>query len=149
MRTVQRDIAGIFIFSADDKILLCKSYKGGAYEDFWIIPGGGIEPNETKLQAAQRETLEEVGIDITPYKVVMIDDVMSDRRQKTLRETGETVKVNMTFYSFTVHADMPAKDIVVTCGDDIIEAMWYPFVELPNLNIPPTTQKILTNLGIM
>lgn len=65
MRTIQRDIVGAFIFSSDNKLLLGKSIKGGVYPDYWIVPGGGMEPDETKVEAVKRETLEETGIDIS------------------------------------------------------------------------------------
>jgi 8-oxo-dGTP pyrophosphatase MutT (NUDIX family) len=33
--------------------------------DFWVCPGGGVEPGETWEQAARREAMEETGLPIT------------------------------------------------------------------------------------
>ena len=35
----------------------------------WDIPKGGIEPDETPLDAALRETREEAGLDLSSYKL--------------------------------------------------------------------------------
>ena len=57
MRTIKRDIAGAFIFSNDNHVLLGKNIKGGVYEDLWVVPGGGIDEGESKVEAARRELL--------------------------------------------------------------------------------------------
>jgi 8-oxo-dGTP diphosphatase len=149
MRTIHRDIVGTFIFSNHNQLLLGKSRKGGVYKDSWIIPGGGIEEGETKLEAATRETIEEVGIDITPYEVKLLDTVLTGESEKVLRDTNEKVMVDMTFYNFTVHADKPAAEIVISCDDDIAEASWHPVSELAKLNLSPPTKTTLQNLGLM
>ena len=41
------------------KILLITSHRD---QTSWIVPGGGIEPNETTNQAAHRELYEEAGV---------------------------------------------------------------------------------------
>ena len=56
--------AGAFLFSKDNKLLLGRSIRGGVYPDCWIVPGGGVEPDETNLDTLKRETKEETGIDI-------------------------------------------------------------------------------------
>ena len=94
MRTIDRDIVGAFIFSKDDQILLG---KGGVYPGKWIVPGGGIEPGETKLAALKREILEETGIDISGDKVEALKEVLEGESQKTLRDSGERVLVKMRF----------------------------------------------------
>jgi len=44
----------------DDMILLTRRTDF----DVWCLPGGGVEPNESLAEAARRETLEEVGLDV-------------------------------------------------------------------------------------
>ena len=73
MRTIQRDIVGGFIFSADGKLLLGKNRKGGVYEGLFVVPGGGVDTGETKPQALRREMLEETGIDIATATVTSIN----------------------------------------------------------------------------
>lgn len=149
MRRIHRDIVGTFIFSNDDYMLLGKSRKGGVYKDSWIVPGGGIEEGETKLQAAIRETIEEVGIDISNFEVKLLDTVLTGESEKVLRETDEKVMVDMTFYNFTVHADKPSSEIAISCDDDIVEAAWHPISDLPKLNLSAPTKTTLQNLGYL
>ncbi len=149
MRTIHRDIVGTFIFSNDNQLLLGKSRKGGVYKDSWIIPGGGIEEGETKLQAAIRETIEEVGIDITPYKVKLLNTVLTGESEKVLRDTNERVMVAMTFYDFTVYANKPATEIAISCDDDIVEAAWHPISRLTKLTLTPPIKTTLQNLGYL
>src|SRR5262249_6197136 len=103
MRVIERDIVGAFIFSTDKKLLLGKSYDGGVYKDAWIIPGGGVNPGETKLEALKREVLEETGIDLGDAKINEMNIELNGESNKTLRDTGETVHVLMTFFNFIVH----------------------------------------------
>jgi 8-oxo-dGTP diphosphatase len=130
-------------------MLLGKSRKGGVYKDAWIVPGGGIEEGETKLEAAKRETLEEVGIDISGFDVKLLDTVLTGESEKVLRETNEKVIVDMTFYNFTVHADKPSNEIAISCDDDIVEATWHPVSELSKLTLSPPTKTTLQNLGYL
>lgn len=61
-----------FLIQCRDKFLLCHSSTPNgsiSLEDGqWGIPKGGCEDNETELEAAIRETLEETGIDVTKYE---------------------------------------------------------------------------------
>lgn len=40
----------------DEKVLVCEIADRG-----WCVPSGRVEPNETSMEAARRETLEEAG----------------------------------------------------------------------------------------
>lgn len=57
MRT---SVRGILI--EDDKLLVIHRIKNN-YE-YYVVPGGGVEAQETLMQALKRELLEEVGIQI-------------------------------------------------------------------------------------
>ena len=52
--------AGVILYNPQNKqILLIHRWKNG--DEYFVIPGGGAEPGETAVQAAQREILEELG----------------------------------------------------------------------------------------
>ena len=52
--------AGIMCEASDGKLLIVKAN----YKNHWTTPGGLIDPGESPLEAAARETSEEVGIDL-------------------------------------------------------------------------------------
>ena len=49
-------------FVRDGKLLLIYRWKNG--RSFHVLPGGGVEPGETLVQAAHREAKEETNFDI-------------------------------------------------------------------------------------
>lgn len=149
MRTVYRDVVGIFLFSNDDMFLLGKSITGGVYEGLWAVPGGGIEKGETPLEAARRETLEEVGIDISNAHISLVKPLSHGESQKTLRETNERVIVKMTFYDHVIKMPLPAKDISPLAGDDFTQAYWFNISKLDGMNLGPATRATLNKLGLV
>ena len=58
------------ILIKNNKILIGYSEK----DDFYIIPGGGIENNETYIECCKREVLEETGIICEPKEKYLIID---------------------------------------------------------------------------
>ncbi len=147
MRTIERNIVGGFIFSRDRKILLGKNRKGGVYTGTWVIPGGGVESEETLLDALHREVLEETGIDIRNAHVRQIDGAMSGKSPKILRTTGEKVLVNMKFYNFSIEIAKDAKTIRVVAKDDFVEPKWFSLHQLEKLQLSPPTRLTLQKLG--
>ncbi|MET7313551.1 NUDIX domain-containing protein [Streptomyces sp. NPDC005134] len=62
--------AGAVIHDAAGRILLVQpSYR----TDTWEIPGGGLDTGEDPLQAVRREVKEELGIDLTPGRLLAVD----------------------------------------------------------------------------
>lgn len=50
--------SGVIIRNEKGEILILKT----TYKDHWEIPGGVVEENESPVQTAERETLEEIGV---------------------------------------------------------------------------------------
>ncbi|MFJ8669176.1 NUDIX hydrolase [Streptomyces sp. NPDC093600] len=58
-----RRVARVVLLDPDDRILLLHGYEPDAPErTWWFTPGGGLEGDESREQAALRELVEETGI---------------------------------------------------------------------------------------
>ncbi|MGZ3118008.1 NUDIX hydrolase [Streptomyces sp. H62] len=58
-----RRVARVVLLDPDDRILLLHGHEpDDPADDWWFTPGGGVEGDETREQAARRELAEETGI---------------------------------------------------------------------------------------
>ncbi|MFG3494596.1 NUDIX hydrolase [Streptomyces sp. NPDC047928] len=58
-----RRVARVVLLDPDDRILLLHGYEPDDPSDsWWFTPGGGLEGDETREQAALRELAEETGV---------------------------------------------------------------------------------------
>lgn len=79
----------------DGKILLIRRIRNG--EEFYVFPGGGVDPGETVQQGIIREILEETNQNVfvhsIPYHLDFIDD--SDQYYGICKfESGGEVRLN-------------------------------------------------------
>lgn len=149
MRTIHRDIVGAFIFSKDNKLLLGKSIKGGVYPNCWIVPGGGVDEDESQSDALKREILEETGIDLSSAQIEKVEGMLTGQSRKTLRETNEQVVVQMRFYNYKVTLPQHSKKIALSTQDDFIEAGWFEIDDLPQLKLSPPTIATLQKMDLL
>ncbi|MGW9045484.1 NUDIX hydrolase [Streptomyces lydicus] len=58
-----RQVSRVVLLDPDDRILLLHGYEPARPgETWWFTPGGGLEGDETREEAARRELAEETGI---------------------------------------------------------------------------------------
>ncbi|HEX2863888.1 MAG TPA: NUDIX domain-containing protein [Deinococcales bacterium] len=57
-----------------ESLLLVHHVLAGRY-DFWVPPGGGLEPPESLLACAEREVFEETGLRVTAERLVYVEQV--------------------------------------------------------------------------
>ena len=75
-----RIAAGAIIIQGE-KILLVRynDRHGGSY---LVGPGGGVHSDdESVTQALTREVKEETGLEVSPYKLLLIEDLLSSRHR--------------------------------------------------------------------
>lgn len=65
----KRMACGVIFFNNKNELLIVKP----SYKDYWSIPGGVIDLNESPRQAAIREINEEIGLDINKIDLLSVD----------------------------------------------------------------------------
>lgn len=111
----------LFAFRDNDLQVLLIRRKKWPYEDYWAIPGGFIQMDESLEQSALRELHEETGV----------DDVYLEQLY-TFGEPGRDprTRVVSVAYFALVGADQACH---VQGADDAAEARWWSMADLPPL----------------
>jgi 8-oxo-dGTP diphosphatase len=105
--------------SGDHEILLIRR-KGDPYKDYWALPGGFMQMDETADESAKRELKEETGIQVSDIEQLhTFSSVDRDPRGRT---------ISISFIAF-----VKASDNRITAGDDAGEARWFRLDDLPPL----------------
>ena len=125
-----RVAVGAVVFK-DECVLLVRRGQPPA-EDLWAIPGGSVEIGETLQEAAEREILEETGIQIRALKPIYTFDVID-------RDAAGKVRFHYVIVDL-------AADYVLgepSPGDDAREARWVSAREINGLEVSAATLKLL------
>ena len=99
----------------DGRVLLIRHL----YRKRWGIPGGLLQRGETAADAARREVLEEVGLDVDLIGEPMVNVDARPRR------------VDIVFRARPV--DDGTADDALPCSVEVIEVRWFDPTDLPEL----------------
>jgi 8-oxo-dGTP diphosphatase len=99
------------------EVLLCR-HDG---VDLWVLPGGGVDADETFRETASRELDEEAGLDVTYEGLGMLSRV-------EVHCPGHHTWGVLPVYA----AEAETYDPTVDDPDgEIVDARWFPFTDLP------------------
>ena len=125
-----RVAVGAVVFK-DERVLLVRRGQAPA-ENQWAIPGGSVKLGETLQEAAEREILEETGVQVQAAKPIYTFDV--------IERDGEG-RVRFHYVIVDLAADYVSGD--PSAGDDAIEARWVSAEEIRGLVVSSPTVKLL------
>jgi 8-oxo-dGTP diphosphatase len=99
------------------EVLLIKRKKE-PYKDYWALPGGFLEIEETPIEGAKRELIEETSLKIDVLKEVgTFGDIDRDPRGRT---------ITIVFYTFIKNHQQVAK-----ATSETAEVKWFSVKEIP------------------
>ena len=85
------------LLEQDGKILTVRHGHDDPEKEYWVLPGGGLEPGETPAEGAIREMREETCLDVRVERLAIVhDQAFQGERQLSLYflcavESGEMV----------------------------------------------------------
>ena len=126
----------LVVVRRDNRFLVVHETKHG---QLWYLPAGRVEPGETFVAAAERETLEETGISVAVDGVIRIEHSPGP---------GGTARVRVILSAHPA-SDHPPK---TTPDDESLEARWVTLAELSELPLRGTEVRELfeyVNRGAM
>jgi len=112
--------AVVFATYRGDRVLLLGERRDGYG---WAFPGGGINPDETVLEAALRELAEETGLRIDPAKPGTFHSITA-HRPRHVRDPRATREAWMVTAPIVFELGDVAKLPELECGSDLARAGW-------------------------
>ena len=142
MRT--RTIVCPLITNKEKEYLLCKMpHTQGTFPGKWGLPGGGVEANETILDALKREIREEVGdkLIISSIKPWTFRDDFANK----LYPNGDIEEVYMIYLIF----DCVAENKTVILNEEFEEFAWVKANDIINYDLNRATKITFEKKGLI
>lgn len=114
-------------------LLVCRGKPPA--KGMWAIPGGKVKLGETLQQAAEREIMEETGIQIKAHEPIYTFEVI---------ERDASGRVRFHYIIVDLMADYVAGEVRV--GDDAADARWVSGAEFKSMAAARHTRELLQTL---
>ena len=128
---VERQVVRLVVLDTAFRVLLFHTHDPTYPElgEWWELPGGGIEADETYAQAAIRELCEETGIAATEAQV----GAPTWQRHATFRYRGERRLQHEAVVTVHITTEAPPVDGALRVGyedEDYFAHRWWPVDEI-------------------
>lgn len=120
-------LAAYGVIVRDDEILLAHWNERG--RSGWTLPGGGVEPGESPLEAAVREIWEETGYHASIDELLGIDSRIIPTRDRLARQARAPMQALRVVYA----ASISSGELRSEADGSTDEAAWWPLDEVPGL----------------
>ena len=127
-----RPIVGVGAVIIRDQHAVIVRRGGEPLAGEWSVPGGVLELGETLRQGAEREALEETGLQVRAGEVLEVfDSIVPDASGRTQYHS-----VLVDFLCECLGGDLRA-------GGDAADARWITLAEIPQLGLRPSIDAVL------
>jgi 8-oxo-dGTP diphosphatase len=121
----------------DDRVLLVQRGKPPSFGQ-WAIPGGSVELGETLQVAAEREILEETGVQIEAKEIVYtFENIQWDEKKRPRFHY-----VIIDFVGRYIRGEPAGQD-------DADAARWVSFADIAGLDVNANTLELLRKVGFL
>ncbi|EGR3456830.1 NUDIX domain-containing protein [Vibrio parahaemolyticus] len=126
-------VSALMLNRKNAEILLIKRFKEG--RNYWVFPGGGVEPEELLEQAIVREVFEETSLRIDNYQEIFS---VVNRGQKE-----HFYLVNVQFFEPKLSLHSPEGQ--TQSSSNRYELTWVKLNDLSKLDLVPVEAKEIVN----
>ncbi len=114
----------------DDNILLIFRRKAG--KEYWTLPGGGVEEDETPEQAVLREVMEETTVTVSIVRLLASET-----------EDGETKLYYLCAYESGAPQLGEGPEMAKSAPDNLYAPQWVPLSRLDDLDLRAATRRAI------
>lgn len=124
---VRTNIRVSALITKDDKILLIHRFKKG--NEYWVVPGGGVEEGESIEQTLNREVMEETGLIVLKNKMIL--------NEKVMEVFGEADHYIFKCETENKKPVLGGPEFEANCADNSYHLEWVEIDLLPDLVLYP------------
>jgi len=114
-------VAGLLVHAG--QVLLVRHHQ----HDFWLLPGGRLDEDESLVDCVIREFREETGLKIRSQGPIFLGDFLSGRKHV----------VDVIFRVSLTNGDEGVPRIKVGSDAGLADARWFPIQDAPKVGPPP------------